>query len=845
MKRLLLIDGMAVVYRAYYALNRVPRINSKGLNTSAILGFTNTILDLKQKLRPSHIGVAFDLHEPTFRHIEYPEYKAQRDPTPEVILDSIPYVKSIVEGLNIPVITMPGFEADDLIGTLAHAAEQAGFDEVLMATPDKDFAQLVTPIIKVYRFGHMKNPDVIMGIEEVIEKFHVKECRQVIDLLGLWGDAVDNIPGIPGVGEKSAQKLIAQFGSIEAMVERSSEISNNHLRELVQQHADKALLSKHLATIVQDAPIPFDEELLRTKDPIADKLMPIFAELEFRQLSRKVFPGVPDPALSSSADKAARPTKSAKTAKAEGQLDLFAQPDLFSQASEPEQKPVIVAPTAPFEVVADHAIRMEDTIVCYNYKSLIGIIDVPQQQVFDILLVHYLVDPEARHSLDFIALQQLGVDMTSAGQEPEIMAALYPVLKEKLEAAHLEKIYSEIELPLAEVLRSMEQEGVRIDVGALKAYSQKLTEERDSLEQQIFLLAGTTFNISSPKQLGEVLYEQLKITDKPPKTATKQYSTAEDVLLKLQGAHPIVPLILEYRSLSKLIGTYLDSFPNLINSQTGRLHTIYNQAVTATGRLSSSNPNLQNIPIRTERGRYIRQAFVARNEDYQILAADYSQIELRLIADFSGDQNMREAFANGYDIHAATAAKIYGCSIDQVTKDQRRNAKSVNFGIVYGISAFGLSEQLGCSRKEAQQLIDDYGVQFPAIKQYIEQQKDFARQHGYAQTVLGRRRYLPDVNSRNGSLRNFAERNAVNMPIQGTSADMIKIAMVDIYNRLKGMKSCMILQVHDEVVIDAYKPELQEVKEIVESCMLSAAKRLCNVPIEVGIDVGDNWLEAH
>lgn len=843
MKRLLLIDGMAVIFRAYYALNRVPRLNSKGQNTSAILGFTNTVLDLVQKLKPSHIGVAFDLPHPTFRHIEYPDYKANREAAPEDVLFAIPYVKKMVEALNIPILCKEGYEADDVIGTLAHQAEKAGFEEVLMATPDKDFAQLVTPVIKVYRFGRMKNPDTIMGIQEVLDKFHVKECRQVIDLLGLWGDSIDNIPGIPGVGEKSAQKLIAQFGSIEEMVAHADEIGNNHLRELVQQHSDKALLSKHLATIVKDVPIDFDEQALQIKEYRYDLLKPLLEELEFRQLANKLLTKMSVEQPSNFMAASARKTTSTPKVNpmADIQLDLFAQPEETASSSVQNHLDVSFEPTG-----CPMAVRVGDKVVCYDYKThLSELQDVDPRQIFDVLLVHYLVDPEARHSLDFIALQMLDFDMTSSAQAPLVLAALYPLLSKKLDDYSLISIYNDIELPLVPVLASMEQEGVRIDVEALTRYSATLTEERKQIESSIYELSGMEFNISSPKQLGEVLYERLKIVDKPPKTATKQYSTAEDVLLKMKNAHPIVERILEYRSLTKLIGTYLDSFPKLINTKTGRLHTIYNQAVTATGRLSSSNPNLQNIPIRTERGRYIRQAFVARNDDYVVLAADYSQIELRLIADMAKDSNMIEAFGNGYDIHAATAAKIYHCDISEISKDQRRNAKSVNFGIVYGISAFGLSEQLGCPRKEAQQLINDYYDEFPAIKQFVEHQIEEARTCGYAKTLLGRRRFLPEINSRNASLRSFAERNAVNMPIQGTSADMIKIAMVDIFAKLKPLKSRMILQVHDELVFDVYRPELDQVREIVEQSMLSAGKRLCKVPIEVGIDVGNNWLDAH
>lgn len=837
MSRLLLIDGMAVTYRAYYALNHTPRVNSKGFNTSAVLGFVTTLLDLIQKLKPTHVGVAFDLAAPTFRHEEFPAYKANRPPTPEDIHLSIPYIKDIITGFRIPILCKEGYEADDVIGTLAHEAEKAGFDEVLMATPDKDFAQLVTSVVKLYRFGQKKNSDTIMSVQDVNEKFHVDRPEQVIDFLGLCGDSVDNIPGIPGVGDKSAQKLIAQFGSIEEMVSHPEGISNRHLRELVETHRDSALLSKHLATIVKDVPIQFDPDKLLLKDPDYEALRDIFAFLEFRQLSKRVLPAnlqKHDSVVGGSAKSS--------------QLDMFSQtePDLFSQA---ESGHVSLAPPEYVKLALPHVIRVGSQVVCYDYKSVrpqLQAEGVKDEEVFDILLVHYLVDPEARHSLDFIAQQRLGIEMQEQ-QTDDTMAMLYPVLKEALESASLQKIYYGIELPLVEVLISMEQEGVLIDVEAIQRYSAKLTAERAQIESQIYALSGHTFNISSPRQLGEVLYEELRVTEKPPRTATKQYSTAEDVLVKLRESHPIIPLILEYRSITKLIGTYLDSFPKLISTSDGRLHTVYNQAVTATGRLSSSSPNLQNIPIRTERGRYIRQAFVARDEEHLILAADYSQIELRLIAAMAEDENMIHAFESGQDIHAATAAKIYHIPIEEVTKDQRRNAKSVNFGIVYGISAFGLSEQLGCSRKEAQQLISEYFEQFPSIRSFIDREVEEARTNGYAHTVLGRRRYLPEITSRNPSLRSFAERNAVNMPIQGTSADMIKIAMVQIYHEFtfRNLRSKMILQVHDELVFDVYRPELPQVRQIVEEAMQQAARSLCNIPIEVGIDVGTNWLEAH
>lgn len=884
MKKLLLIDGMAAVYRAYYALNRNPRINSKGLNTSCVLGFSTTLYDLLRSQRPTHAGVAFDLQKPTFRHEMYAEYKAHRDAMPEEIEVGLPWVRKMIEAFRIPILTCEGYEADDVIGTLSHKAELAGFDEVVMVTPDKDFAQLVTEHVKMYRFGRMGKPDSIMGIPEVREKFDVADCRQVIDLLGLWGDASDNIPGIPGVGEKTAKKLIAQFGSIEEMVKRADEIKNEKLRNLVKEHSDNALFSKQLATICLDAPVDFDEAALQLQEPDYALLKELTDELEFRQFAKKVFTdlSVKDPskavAWGNQGNQSNQKTPSAPT--------LFDLTPAVSEVPTVEAHPLTtevltslqgkdfallidgpniflstdadtIYTTTVDQVIADHSSlftqllsHTESLKLCFDLKSLrymLAELDMTiEGNIFDVQLAHYLLDAEMRHTLDFICSSLLGYEPLDSKAQAAALWQLYPLMAARLRDARLERLYHDIELPLVDVLIDMEREGVRIDVEALKDYSRQLAAERQALEAKIYELAGMQFNISSPKQLGEVLYEKMKVTDKPPRTATKQYSTAEDVLVKLSDKHPIIPLILEYRSITKLIGTYLDSFPKLINPATGRLHTVYNQTVTATGRLSSSNPNLQNIPIRTERGREIRRAFVARDEDHLLLAADYSQIELRIIAALAQDRHMLEAFANGFDIHAATAAKIYHLKMEEVSKDQRRNAKSVNFGIVYGISAFGLSEQLGIPRKEAAALIDEYFTQYPDIRRFIDESVAVARERGYAQTLLGRRRYLPDINSRNAAARSFAERNAVNMPIQGTSADMIKLAMVRIHQSLKsqGLRSRMILQVHDELVFDLYRPEEALVRQIVAREMKQALP-LPGIDIEVGIDVGDNWLEAH
>lgn len=886
--KLLLIDGMATVYRAYYALNRNPRINSKGLNTSAILGFTTTFYDLLRQQHPTHMAVCFDLQKPTFRHEMYAEYKAHRDAMPEEIQSALPFVRQIIAAFNVPIITCEGYEADDVIGTLAFKAEAAGFDEILMVTPDKDFGQLVTPHIKMYRFGRMGTPDQILGEAEIREKFGVSRCTQVIDLLGLWGDASDNIPGIPGVGEKTAKKLIDQFGSIEAMVEHADEIRNDKLRKLVVEHGQQALFSKQLATIALDAPVSFDEPQLRVTTPDYPKLRSLCDELEFRTFAKKVFTDL----TLSDPSKASLWTSGASTAAPAAPTSSSTQPSLFDVA--PAAAPLPATPTlsslpaiapsasssSPLVISilfsgASVAVGCSDGVcsaqvgdcdivhlnqlltssnvllVCHdlkNLKYLLRELDIhPTCQIFDVQLVHYLLDPERRHTLEFICNGFLGYEPADLVGSAWALLQLYPLLQQQLaEVPQLQQLYHTVELPLVDVLISMEEEGVRIDVEALHAYSEQLTLQRNELEQQIYQQAGHGFNISSPRQLGEVLYDELKVTDKPPRTATKQYSTAEDVLLKLGNAHPIIPLILEYRSLSKLIGTYLDSFPKLISPITHRLHTVFNQTVTATGRLSSSNPNLQNIPIRTERGREIRRAFVPRNDDYLILAADYSQIELRIIASLAHDKHMLEAFNSHFDIHAATAARIFGLPIEQVSKEQRRNAKSVNFGIVYGISAFGLSEQLSIPRKEAAALIEEYFAQYPDIQHYISQSIEQARQQGFAQTLLGRRRYLADINSRNAAARSFAERNAVNMPIQGTSADMIKRAMIAIHRRFQQLqlRSRMLLQVHDELVFDLYRPEEQQVRAIVEEEMKKALP-LEGLSIDVGIDVGINWLEAH
>ena len=915
MKKLMLLDGMAMVYRAYYALNRNPRMNSRGMNTSAVLGFTTTLYDLLRQQKPTHCAVSFDLSEPTFRHELYEQYKANRDKTPEDILQALPYIHRVIEGFSIPIIVKAGYEADDIIGTLANMAEKAGFDRVLMVTPDKDFAQLVTDTIYLYRFGRMGKPDSIYTPKEVCDTFCVERPEQVADILGLWGDAIDNIPGIPGVGEKKAKQLVNMFGSVENLIEHSDEIKNEKLKILVKEYSEQALLSKELATICRNVPVDFDEKGLILDKPDYDKLADLFSELEFRAFAQKIYTDltVTDPDLAMKLNLRVKTSKgnlspekviserrsSNKNVKQDPtQFSLFEPSTDFKKGQDmpsanqklatvdiladlqdrdfsiflnqdsktKEVKGLAFATSASeatylsfedgdfFSFVQEAMENPKTKKICFDLKQLKHIfishgINI-RGDLFDVQLAHYLLDPEARHFLDIITSSILNIQLEEdspdyACHAAECLLRLYEPMHQRLIESDMLALFNDVEIPLVDVLVDMEREGVRIDANALRDYSANLSRERDKIEKQIYELAGCQFNISSPKQLGEILFEKLAVTDKPPLTATKQYSTAEDVLQKLSNKHEIIPLILEYRSLSKLVSTYLDSFPRLINPETGRLHTIYNQAVTATGRLSSSNPNLQNIPIRTERGREIRRAFVPRDDNHSILAADYSQIELRIIASLSHDEHMIAAFANNYDIHAATAAKIFHIDIADVSKEQRRNAKSVNFGIVYGISAFGLSEQLNISRKEASELISEYFQQYPAIKQYIDNNIAFARENGYAQTLLGRRRYLYDINSRNAGLRQFAERNAVNMPIQGTSADMIKIAMIRIWRRFKesGLKSKMILQVHDELVFDVLNSEIEQVKDIVIKEMVEALP--LNIPVDVGIGIGSNWLEAH
>ena len=772
MKKLLLIDAYAMIFRAYYAFIRAPRMNSKGENTSAIFGFCVTLEDLIRKINPTHLGVAFDPAGGTFRHEAYEQYKAQRPETPEDIRKAVPVIKHILEAMNIPVLEVPGFEADDVIGTLAKQGEQAGF-EVYMATPDKDYGQLVSDHVFMYRPRHTGGFE-LMGPKEVCEKYGLHSKDQVIDLLGLMGDASDNIPGCKGVGEKTAVALLQQFGSIEYMLAHTDEIKGA-LRTKVEEQTEQIKFSRFLATIRTDVPIALDENQLAKKEPNGEALAAIYRELEFNTLLKKLTPSINPPSL---ADKAA--PKKAKPADP-------AQLDLFGFGEEPNNQ------STP---------------------------DMPAFDTIENRLCQYLLNPEVAFN---------------PYKEPD-MAALKA-------DADLWNLYNEVELPLVPVLREMEAAGVRIDVAKLKQAETVLTEELNALEQRIYALSGEPFNINSPRQVGELLFDKLKLDTKAKKSKNGQYSTSEEVLVALKEKHAIVGLILEYRELKKLISTYIATLPSYIASD-GKIHTTYNQTVTATGRLSSSNPNLQNLPIRSERGRLIREAVIP-DAGCVFLSADYSQIELRLMAHFSQDEHMLAAFRSGQDIHAATAARIYAKPIDRITKDERRKAKTANFGIIYGISAFGLAQQLDCSRTEAKQLIDDYFAAFPRVISYIESQKELARQKGYAETLFGRKRYLPDIHSQNATVRSFAERNAVNAPIQGTAADIIKMAMVSIHRRLKeeGLKAQMIMQVHDELNFNVPTAEVEQVREIVVNEMQNAVH--LTVPLIAECGVGENWLEAH
>ncbi len=921
-KRLFLLDAMALIYRAYFALNRNPRINSKGLNTSAILGFTNTLYDVLKNENPTYIGVAFDSYAPTLRHGDYADYKANREDLPEDIALSIPYIKEIIKGFNIPIIEKEGYEADDIIGTLAKRAERDGFTTYMM-TPDKDFGQLVSDNIFMYKPSYKGSGVNILGIEEVKKKFNIRFPDQVIDMLGLWGDASDNIPGVPGIGEKTASQLLQQFDSLEEMIAHPEKIEKERLRKKIEEHAEQARMSKQLATIIVDAPVEFEPEQLQMSEPDITKLKSIFDDLEFRNFTQRLFgdvkkKGEEQPDLFSGIDQqevqeATEQTeiKTLENTKHDYQLadtkdkrqkliqqllkaDEFcfdtettgldvATDELIGIAFSTEKGKAFYVPLPSkreevqkilheFEEVFSHSgilkigqnLKFDNSMLKWYHTEVKG-------PYFDTMLAHYLIEPEQRHSMDYLAetylkykpvsyeslagkkgknqktLKQVDPDKLKdyAAEDADITLQLKQVFEPLLKKNNVINLYRDIEIPLIEVLADMEAAGVKLNTGAIEEISGKLAKDIAEMQQKIYDQAGEEFNIGSPKQLGVVLYEKIKVTDKPKLTKTKQYSTSEDVLRKMADKHPVIRDILEYRQLTKLKSTYVDALPGLINSKTGRIHTSYNQTVTATGRLSSTNPNLQNIPIRTERGREIRKAFVPRDDNHVMLAADYSQIELRIMASLSGDKNLIDAFESGLDIHAATASRIYGVELDNITQDMRRKAKTANFGIIYGISAFGLSERLGIPRKEASEIINTYFEQYPAVKKYMDESIDFAKEHGYVETLMKRRRYLRDIHSGNSVVRGVAERNAINAPIQGSSADMIKIAMIRIYEALKQqkLKTKMILQVHDELVFDVPKEEVDTVSKMVEDKMKNAME--LEVPVVVDLNTGQNWLEAH
>jgi DNA polymerase-1 len=943
-KKLFLLDAMALVYRAYYALIRSPRITSTGKNTNAQFGFTTTLLDLIQKEKPTHLAVVFDTHAPTERHIDFTAYKANRQETPEDILSAIPDIKRIVKGFNLPCLELDGFEADDIIGSLAKETAALGYT-VYMVTPDKDYGQVVGDSIFIYKPGYQGGKAEILGAKEVCEKWGIQRTDQVIDILGLMGDAVDNIPGIPGVGEKTAAKLLAEYDTLENVLENADKIKGA-LGEKVRNGKESAILSKKLATIITNVPVPFHEGDFRVEAYNHELLEQVFNELEFRALGKRVLgadyqaPAPAAPALATDlfGNPIVQKTKPSIAETPSSDLEEMAIPEepIVAQhniTNTDHQYMLMDTKEAILQLVQEAiqqkeiCIDTETTSLDAHTASLVGIslcwqkgtayyipFDADPQatkervallqdlfnttticwighnikydllvlhyhgirlkgSLYDTLLAHYVIAPEGKRSMDLLSAQYLGYQPVSietligkkgkgqlsmrdvaieavkeyAAEDADITLQLKHTLDPQLDTLQVRAVYEQAEAPLLPVLTDMEIEGVGIDVDFLNNYSKELAIEIKATEEKVHAAAGVPFNLASPKQLGEVLFDIMKLDPSAKKTKTGQYATGEDVLLKLQHKHEIVDAILIHRELSKLKNTYVDALPLLIHPVSKRLHTSFNQAVAVTGRLSSNNPNLQNIPIRTERGREIRKAFVSRNADWCIVSADYSQIELRIIAALSGDASMIQAFKDQKDIHIATAAKVYGVEEAAVTKDMRRNAKAVNFGIIYGQSAFGLAENLGISRTEAKTIIENYFAQYPAIKTYMDANVQFAKQHGYVATILGRKRWLSDINSSNQTVRGFAERNAINAPIQGSAADMIKLAMIEVDKQLRAqqLKSKMVLQVHDELVFDAPKEEVDTLKTLITQAM-SAAMLLPNeVPVLVETGVGNNWLEAH
>jgi DNA polymerase-1 len=942
-KRLFLLDAYALIFRGYYAFIKNPRINSKGMDTSAILGFTNSLLDVIKRERPDHLAVCFDKGKSEVRTEAFPDYKAHREETPDAIKIAVPYIERILKAMHIPIMVKEGFEADDIIGTLAKKAEKEGY-QTYMVTSDKDFAQLVSDNIFMYRPGFRGGYET-WGIPEVQEKFEVDRPEQVIDYLGMMGDSADNIPGLPGVGDKTAKKFIAAYGSMEELLANTHELKGK-LKENIEANKELGMLSKELAKIILDVPVEFHEEDFELSEPNTQEVIDIFNELEFRRLSENFIKTFQKEATSISENKdekkgQAKIQKESPTA-GSGQFSLFGgdgepsdEVKKFSSRNTIENISHIyqtVLPGLSTQLFLKNL--MSHSSVCFDTETtglnpitaeLVGIafsweigkgfyLPFPEPRedaqeliellrpffeketiekigqnlkydikvlskynievkgkLFDTMLAHYLINPDMRHNMDILSetyLNYTPVSITEligkkgknqlsmrevpvekqteyAVEDTDITLQLKEHFSKELSEANTQKLFDEIEIPLLRVLADMELEGINLNKSFLNDLSVQLDSDIKELEQKIYKECGEEFNIASPRQLGVILFEKMKLVDKPKKTKTGQYSTSEDILSNLKKDHEVVQHILDYRGLAKLKSTYVDALPEQVEPDTGRIHTDYMQAVAATGRLSSNNPNLQNIPIRTERGREVRKAFIPRDEEHVLLAADYSQIELRIIAALSKEENMIQAFKNGEDIHASTASKVFGVPLDEVTREQRGNAKTVNFGIIYGVSAFGLSNQTDLNRTEAKELIETYYKTYPMLREYMNNQIDFARENGYVQTVLGRRRYLRNINSGNAIVRGASERNAINAPIQGSAADIIKIAMINIHNRFDNMniRSKMLLQVHDELVFDVYKPELDSLKDLIRSEMEQAYT--LEVPLVVDIGIGNNWLEAH
>ncbi len=926
-KKLFLLDAMALIYRAHFALIRSPRKTSKGLDTSAVFGFTNTLLDLLKKNEPTHLGVAFESRTPTIREQQYAAYKAHREAAPEELIAAIPIIQQLLHGFGIPILEAEGYEADDVMGTLAVKAAAAGY-KVLLVTSDKDFAQLVNASIQLYRPGQQNNPDEILDAAGVKEKYGVPPER-ITDLLGLKGDASDNIPGIPKVGDKTAVQLIEQFGTLEDVIDRVGEITKPAIRQSIQENAEQGRFSKMLATIETQVPIPFDEEALKMSTPDRPVLEELFRELEFRTIAKRVF-GKSDigPKASKKKDEAQSSLFDAPAVDEEVPTDTSpyktiadvahdytiaqtkAQRDEMLAAIQKAKVFCFDTETTSLEAMDADIIGLAVSVAAYqawyvpmpddfaaaqamlnefafvfadtsirkigqNMKYDLAVLQrygiAVNGELFDTMLAHYCIRGDGKHGMDAMAMAYLHYEPISletligkkgkgqkstrsvpvenmgeySAEDADVTYQLYEKLNPRLDVEETRKLFAEVEMPLVPVLLDMETAGVRIDADFLASYSKELEKDLMTLEAQIYQAAGEKFNINSPKQLGEILFGKLKLGGKPKLTATGQYATDEETLTYLAPEHELPAKVLDYRGLTKLKGTYVDALPILVNPHTGRVHTSFNQAVAVTGRLSSNSPNLQNIPIRTDRGREVRKAFIPRDANHVLLSADYSQIELRLMAHLSADPALRAAFASGEDIHVSTAAKVFGVAPSEVDFDMRRKAKMVNFGIIYGITPFGLAQRLGIDRTEAKHIIDQYFTQYPGVKQYMNDCVDLARSRGYAQTLMGRRQYLPNLTSRNATVRNFSERNSINTPIQGTAAELIKLAMIKVNAELKkvGLKAKMILQVHDELLFDVPKEEVNALKPIVESSMRKALQ--LEVPLEVGMGTGDNWLDAH